>query len=216
MNEEELKALKESNPKAYDSYMALKADNDKLKATTPPDDKDKDKDKNKDDKDLADKARLAREETDKKKGYEKSLESALNFNIGSPAFLKDNVTLLPKTVEGIFTAAEKEKYDSAIEKANAIKVGVVSEFFAVQANHDLLTASQKIELDEFLKLTKNGKQERVESVYSMIFEPTLETLRKVQKAKELNTGTKNQSDAEKQLADRMMKMSKKHYLGDKE
>lgn len=215
MDEKELAALKESNPKAYESYMALKGENDKLKATPPPD-KDKDKDKDKDDKDLADKARLAREETDKKKSYEKSLEGALNFNIAGPNFLKDNAALLPKTVESIFVAAEKEKYDSAIEKANAIKVGVVSEFFAVQANHDLLTAAQKIEIDEFLKLTKNGKQERVETIYSMVFEPTLETLRKVQKAKELNNGAKNQTDAEKQLADRMMKMSKKHYLGDKE
>lgn len=217
MDEKELAALKESNPKAYESYMALKGENDKLKATPPPDkDKDKDKDKNKDEHDLADKARLEREGKEKAAKHEKSLESALNFNISGPAFLKDNAALLPKNVESIFAAAEKEKYDSAIEKANAIKVGVVSEFFAVQANHDLLTAAQKIEIDEFLKLTKNGKQERIETIYSMVFEPTLETLRKVQKAKELNNGAKNQTDAEKQLADRMMKMSKKHYLGDKE
>lgn len=214
MNEEELKALKEANPKAYDSYMALKGENDKLKAKPNPE-PDPKPDPKPDDKDLADKARLAREEADKKKGYEKSLEGALNFNIGGPAFLKDNAALLPKTVEGIFVAAEKEKYDSAIEKANAIKVGVVSEFFAVQANHDHLTGSQKIEIDEFLKLTKNGKQERVETIYSMIFEPTLETLRKVHKAKELNNGAKNQTDSEKMLAERMMKLSKAHYLGDK-
>jgi len=93
---------------------------------------------------------------------------------------------------------------------------VVSEVFAVQTNNDLLTACLIIELDDYLKSTKNGKQDRVENVYAMIFEPTLETLRKVEKAKQLNTGTKNQSDAEKQLADKMMKASKKHYLGDKE
>jgi len=214
MTPEELEALKASNQKAYDSYMALKGENDKLKAK--PDPKDDPKPDPKDEKDLADKARLEREEAEKKGKYEKSLEGALNFNIAGPQFLKDNVGLLPKNVESIFAAADKEKYDSAIDKANAIKSGVVSEFFAVQENHDLLTASQKSELDEFLKLTKNGKQERVESIYAMIFEPTLETKRKVQKAKELNNGSKNQTDSEKALAERMMKLSKKHYLGDKE
>ncbi len=170
----------------------------------------------KDDPSLADKARLERETNEKKTKYERSLESALNFTIASPTFLKDNVGLLPKTVEGIFVAAEKEKYDSAVDKSNAIKVGVVSEFFAVQANHDLLTGAQKVELEDFLKLTKNGKTERVENVYAMIFEPTLETLRKVEKAKQVSSGSKDQSTAEKQLADKMMKASKKHYLGDKE
>jgi len=209
MTPEEIAAMQAENAK-------LKAD---LEAKNKPDPAKPDPakpDPAKEDPSLADKARLEREANDKKARYERSLESALNFNIAGPNFLKDNVGLLPKTIESIFVAAEKEKYDSAVDKANAIKVGVVSEFFAVQANHDLLTAGQKIELDDFLKLTKNGKQDRVENVYAMIFEPTLETLRKVEKAKQLNTGTKNQSDAEKQLADKMMKASKKHYLGDKE
>lgn len=140
----------------------------------------------------------------------------MNFNIAGKDFVKNNEGLLPKSIESLFAQAEKEKYDSAIDKANAIKVGVVSEFFAVQANMDLLTSSQKVELEEFLKLTKNAKQDRIENVYAMIFEPTLETLRKVEKAKQVNSGAKDQSNAEKALADRMMKQSKKHYLGDKE
>lgn len=169
-----------------------------------------------DDPTLADKARKEREDNEKKQGYEKTLESALNFNIAGKDFVKVNAGLLPKTIESLFTQAEKEIYGSAIEKANAIKVGVVSEFFAVQANHDLLTGSQKIQLDEFLKLTKNGKQDRIENIYSMIFEPTLETLRKVEKAKQVNSGGKDQSDSEKMQVERMIKMSKKHYLGEKD
>jgi hypothetical protein len=165
---------------------------------------------------LADKARREREENEKRSKYEKGLEGAINFNVASKDFLKSNASLLPKTIEGLFLQAEKENYGNSIEKANAIKVGIVSEFFAVQANHDLLTASQKIQLDEFVKLTKNGKQDRVESIYSMIFEPTLETLRKIEKAKQIHQNGNDQSDAEKQLADRMMKLSKKHYLGEKD
>lgn len=165
---------------------------------------------------LADKARKEREDNEKKAGYEKTLESALNFNISGKEFIKSNAALLPKNIEGLFAQAEKENYGSAIEKANAIKVGIVSEFFAVQANHDLLTAGQKNQLDDFLKLTKTGKQDRIESIYSMIFEPTLETLRKVEKAKQVHSGGKDQTDSEKMYADKMIKMSKKHYLGEKD
>lgn len=212
MDEKELAALKEANPKAYDSYMALKADLDKLKAAPPP----KKDDPPKEDPTLADKARQEREAAEKKGSYEKSLGSALKFNMSAADFLKNNTGLLPKTIEGIFTAAEKEKYDSEIDKANAIKVGIVSEFFAVQANMDQLTDAQKVEVADFLKLTKNGKQDRIENVYAMIFEPTLESIRKIEKAKQVNSGEKDQSSAEKALADRMMKQAKKHYLGDKE
>ena len=211
MDEKELEALKASSPKAYESYMALKSENDKLKATPP-----KPPEPPADDPSLADKARKEREENEKKGKYEKSLGAALKFNMSTADFLKTNVGLLPKTVEGLFAQAEKEKYDSEVDKANAIKVGVVSEFFAVQANMDHLTGAQKVELEEFLKLTKNGKQDRIENVYSMIFEPTLESIRKVEKAKQLNSGEKDQTDVEKQLADRMMKQARKHYLGDKE
>jgi len=167
------------------------------------------------DEDLASKAKKDRESKDGMVKHERSLEGALNFNIAGKDFVKLNQSLIPKTIESVFAQAEKEKYDNAIDKANAIKSGIVSEFFAVQANHDLLTSSQKIQLDEFLKLTKNGKQDRIENIYSMIFEPTLETLRKVEKAKQVNLGGKDQTDDEKAYLDRMNKMSLKRYLGDK-
>ena len=205
MTAEEIAAMKAENEK-------LKADN--LKLTTPPP-KEPPAPPPADDPSLADKARQERENKEKSAKAEKSLESALTFIMGGTSFLKDNVGLIPKNIESIFAAAEKENYENKVQKANEIKVGVVQEFFAVQANHDLLTGPQKIELDEFLKLTKNGKQDRVENVYAMIFEPALETLRKVEKARQLNTGTKNQTDSEKMLADKMMKASKAHYLGDK-
>lgn len=214
MDEKELAALKESNPKAYDSYMSLKGEHDKLKSappappTPPPPPPD--------DPSLADKVRKEQEAKDQASKREKSLEGAIGFVHASKDFLKSNSGLLPKTIEGVFAQADKEKYDSAVDKANAIKVEIVKEFFSVQANLDLLTQTQKNEVEDFLKLTKNGKQDRIESMYSMVFEPTLETLRKVEKAKQLQIDPKNQSDAEKALTDKMLKAAKKHYLGDKE
>jgi hypothetical protein len=210
ISQEELDKLKgfETGSKAKDDELAkLKADLEKHTKKPDPDPADPS---------LADKVRKDQEAKDAATKREKSLEGAIGFTHASKDFLKANSGLLPKTIEGVFAQAEKEKYDSAIDKANAIKVEIVREFFSVQANLDLLTQTQKNEVDEFLKLSKNGMQGRIESMYSMVFEPTLETLRKVEKAKQLQIDPKNQSDAEKVLTDKMLKASKKHYLGDKE
>lgn len=209
ISQEELDKYKalEGGVKSKDEELAkLKADLEKAtkKGDPPPDDPS-----------LGDKVRKEQEEKDKAAKREKSLEGAIGFVHASKDFIKENAGLLPKTIEGVFAAAEKEKYDSAIDKASAIKVEIVKEFFSVQANMDLLTSTQKNEVEEFLKLTKNGKQDRIENMYAMIFEPTLETLRKVEKAKQVNLETKDQTDGEKAYVDRMMNLSKKHYMGDK-
>jgi hypothetical protein len=168
-----------------------------------------------DEKDLLDKAKKEQEQKDKKNSDSKAMESALRFSLGAPDWLKANKTLLPENVEGIFAAADKESYDSAIEKDAALKSGIVQSFFSVQSNLDLLTPSQKSAVENFLGLTKNGKQEKAQHIYDAVFEPTFEMLKRVKKATELNNGHKNQTDGEKALAERMMKLSKKHYLGDK-
>lgn len=196
----DIAALKEQNA-------ALLARLDALEKGTKP--------KN-DDPSLADKAKKEREEQEAQANSQKAMESAINFNISSKDFVKNNGSLLPKTIESIFVQAEKQNYDSAMQKANAIKAAIISEVFVVKDWVEHLTGPQKIEVENFLKLTNNGKQERVDNIYSMIFEPTLEMVRKIEKAKQLNNGTKNQSDGEKALAERLMKLSKKHYLGEKD
>lgn len=169
-----------------------------------------------DDPSLAEKAKREAEQKENQKKRDKSLEVAVQFSQSAKDFVKSNKGLLPDSIEGIFAQAEKETFESAIEKSNAIKVDIVKEFFGVQSNMDLLTGHQKNQLDDFLKLTNTMKQERVENVYAMIFEPTLETLRKIEKAKQINSGSKNQTDSEKALSERLMKLSKKHYLGEKD
>lgn len=203
----DIQALKDQNTALLARLDALEKGKDK--------DKDKDKEKN-DDPSLADKAKKEREDQEAHNRSQKAMESAINFNISSKDFVKINASLLPKTVESIFVQAEKQNYDSAMQKANAIKAAIISEVFVVKEWVEHLTGPQKIEVENFLKLTNNGKQERVDNIYSMIFEPTLEMVRKIEKAKQLNNGSKNQTDGEKALAERMMKMSKKHYLGEKD
>ena len=170
----------------------------------------------KDEGDLADKARKERELKEKSQQTTQHLETAIKFNMSGPQWLKDNASLLPQSVEGIFVAAEKENYGSATEKAAAIKVGIFSEFFAREENMNHLTGPQKIQVEEFKKLTKTDKQDRVNQIWDNIFEPTFEMVKKVKRAAEMANGQKSQTDGEKALADRLMKLSKKHYLGDKD
>lgn len=167
------------------------------------------------DKDLIDKAKAAQADKDQKITDSKALESALRFSMGAKDWLKNHEALLPKNVSAIFEQADKESYDTAIEKDAALKSGIIQAFFSVQANVDLLTATQKSSLENFLSLTKNGKQEKAREFYDSVFEPTFEGLKRVKKATELNNGQKNQTDGEKALADRMMKLSQKNYLREK-
>jgi hypothetical protein len=125
-----------------------------------------------DDDDLITKAKKAKEQQGKDQNNSKALESALRFSMGSDQWLKDNKSLLPSEVEDIFTQANKETYDSPIEKDAALKSGIVQSFFSVQDNLDLLTPGLKNQVEDYLKLTKNGKQEKAQHVYESIFEPT--------------------------------------------
>lgn len=168
-----------------------------------------------DDPDLVDKAKKERETKERQKSDAKTLERALQFSMTAKEFIKENSTLLPKDIEGIFAEADKETYDSATEKSGAIQAGIIKGFFQVQDNLDLLTPSQKSAIEEFLKLTKNGRQEKAPQLYDQIFEPTFAMLKRIKKAEQLNIGGKEQSAGEKALAERMLQMSKKHYLGEK-
>lgn len=167
-----------------------------------------------DDPDLMQKARQQQEAKDKQNNDAKGLESALRFTMGSKDWMKENSSLLPKDVEAIFQAAEKENYDSTVQKASAIKSGIVQSFFNVQENMDLLTAAQKQSVDEFLKLTKNGKEEKAQQMYDSIFEPTFEMKKRISKAQQLQRdGSRPESDNENAYKDKLMKLSQQHYMG---
>lgn len=192
----EFETLKASHAELIKKFEALSAPN--------PDDKDKS---------LLDKARDKRAEDDKKNVDTKALENALRFSMGADQFLKTNASLLPKDISDIFQAAEKEKYDSAIEKDAAIKAGIIQSFFSLQANVDLLTPGLKSGLDDYLKLTKAGKHEKSQLVYDSIFEPAFEMLKRTKKAEELNKGYGHGGDDETVYKNKLMEQSTKHYLG---
>ncbi len=165
--------------------------------------------------DLSVKAKKNTEENDKTKNHAKDLEAAITFRLKAEEFIKLNGSLLPKDVPEIFKAADKENYESPIEKDRAIKSGLVQSFFSVQSNADLLTPAQKTSLDEYLKLTKTGKQERAQPFYDSVFEPTFEMLKKLKKAEALSKGLSVDDDAETAYKNKLMAGSRKHYYGEK-
>ncbi len=144
------------------------------------------------------------------------LEGAVKFTMGAERFTKENEKLLTAEALEIFKLAEKENYGSAVLKAKAVKAALIQEYFKVQANVDSLTENQKISLESYLKLTKDGKEERAAQVFENIFEPALEMHRRVKKAEDLalmQSGQHNPSDAEKAYLDKMKKHSESYHLG---
>lgn len=93
--------------------------------------------------DLAATVAKEREAKAKKDSDSKSLSDAIRFNMAASDFMKNNAALLPESIAGLFAQSDKKVYGSDIEKANDIKVGIVSEYFAVKENLDQLTDSQK-------------------------------------------------------------------------
>lgn len=168
------------------------------------------------DPDLAKKAALQKEADQKKVDETKQLEAALRFSMGSKDWIKTHVSLLPKSIEGIFAAAEKENFASAIDKDAAIKSGIISEFFQVQSNLNLLTPGLKTALEDFLKLTQDGKKGRAQAIYDSVFEPAFEMLKRVKKAEHLNGAIIDPSDADAAYKQKMIGISRKHYLGEKQ
>lgn len=168
--------------------------------------------------DLTKKVRENREAEDKKNRESKGLEAALRFNLTSDKFISEHKSILPKDMADIFAAAEKENYESPVEKANATKAALIQSFFNLQANVDLLTPSQKDAIEDFNKLTSKGRQEKAHEVYQNIFEPTLGMLKQIKKAEELGKAKgnyPNETEGDAAYREKLMAGSKKHFLGEK-
>lgn len=193
----------------------LKADNDAMKAeiaslkgTPAPTDKT-----------LIDKVKDDRKAKDDQAASQKDMEKALTFTLRSQEFLKDNEAVFPKELTELFKAADKETYDSPVQKANAIKAEVMRSFFNVQANMDVLTPSMKQTLEDYLKLTKNGREEKANVVFENVFEPALAMVKNQKKAEEIQRarmGHGTPSDADSAMKEKLRNIGKKHYLRERE
>jgi hypothetical protein len=214
MNEKELKELQEKAAKADTLEKELATLKAMATAKVETKAEDKKVDTKQDDTDLNDKVLAEKKDKEQRTLETKKLEGAMTFNLQSDKFIKEHESILPKDMTDIFKAADKEKYDSQIEKAAAIKSALIYSFFKVQANLDSLTASQKSAIEDYEKLTKRGREEKAEEIFTNIFEPSLAMIKQIKKAEEIvktKNGLGDLSDGEKRYADRMTKYSQNHY-----
>lgn len=165
-----------------------------------------------DDPDLRTKAIQKREDEERSRADLTKVEAALRFNMGSEKFLEDHKDILPEEIKDIFEVANKENYDSAVEKASAIKANILQSYFSVQDNLDLLTEGQKSQIDSFLKLTKTGREQKAAEIYSNVFEPTLSMVKKIRKAEEVGKSRTTGSKSENAYKERLMKLSRETHL----
>ena len=146
------------------------------------------------------------------------LEKALSFTLKANDFYSSNKDLIPSDVAEMIEMASKENYDSAITKASAIKSGIIESFFSVEANMGLLTASQKKELEDFRKLTKNGREGKASKVYEFVLEPALEIVKRVKKAEELSksrNGFSSNNSVTEDYKQRLLNGARKRHLNTK-
>lgn len=165
---------------------------------------------------LRDKVKNEREAREKADADTKAIETIVSFNLGLDEFVKKNADLLPAEIPELVKAANAERYETASAKAAAIKKAVLECFFQVQANVDCLTESQKRELEDFKKLTKEGREAKAGVLYTQLFEPTLEMNRRVKKAEELargNNGIQTTSGTEAAYREKMIAAAHKKFLG---
>lgn len=209
MTPEEIEALKAEHEK-------IKKENEELKLKANPKDPVKD-DPNKDkDKDFYNKYKDQEEINNKKQNDSKQVESAVRFDYALDSFVKDNEDILPTDMQKIVETAKKERFDSVIDKSNAIKSSFIQAFYSVQANMDLLTGTQRSAIEDFLKLTKNGKEGKASEIYENVFEPNVELIRRLKKAEELAKakygGFGTHTRSENEYINKLKDISEKHHL----
>lgn len=214
MTDDEEKAFKakiEADSKAKDDEIArLKADFEKHK--TPPK-KDEDQD------DLLKKAAKEKADREAKNADTAVIERAVGFNMGLSSWVTENKAMLPAEIEEIIAAAGKEKYETAMSKAGAIKSAIVQSYFGQQANLDVLTAGQKAQVEDFFKLTRQAREEKAATLFENVFEPAFEMQKRLVKAEEVaraNSGLGKATKTEDAYKSRVAEQSKNAFgLGSK-
>jgi len=215
MTEEEITKMQADLKKSQDEVAAMRLEKDAEKKKLQEEADKKKKEAGNDDDDLLSKAKKEAADKEAAQKGDKTLESALQFNMSVAQFVKDNKDLLPGDFEKVLELANKESYDTPKQKANAIRSGLIQSFFSIKANEDLLTDNQKKSLADFMKLTKNGKEDNSHTIYENVFESAFQMLKQVKKAEDKAKVLKNENTNSSSYKDKLMKGSQEKYFGKK-
>lgn len=167
---------------------------------------------------LREKARKEEEAKKKRAGEVKEVERAMKFNLTIDQFTKENKDFLPPEIDGILKQAAKENYDTELDRASAMKAAIVQSYYSIQANLDALTGAQRKQLEEWNRLTKKAREEKAADIYENIFEPAIDTARRVKKAEEVGrsrSGLATRNENHEAYKDKLIRLSEEAYLGKK-
>lgn len=101
------------------------------------------------------KQKLAEEQAAKNNNAE--MESAIKFNMNIEKFVKDNEKVLPSEAKKIIETIGGRNFGSESEKANNTRKAIIDSFIQLQANIDVLPASQKEAVERYKNLTEEEK-----------------------------------------------------------
>jgi hypothetical protein len=163
---------------------------------------------------LADKAERERIEAEKRQQDAKAIERDITFNLGIKDFVKVNAALLPKEIEDVVRLAESENYDTPAAKASAVRDSIISTFFKIQANRDTLTDWQRETLDNYLKLTKAGRETESAKIFATVFEPSFAMVKNIKAQEERSRashGYMTGSEADIAYQKKLIEHSSKRY-----
>lgn len=169
--------------------------------------------------DILQKVRREKEDKDNKARETKDVERSIRFNLTIDDFVKSNKDFLPDEVAGILSQASKERYDNEFEKASALKSAILSSYFSVQANVDSLTPAHRKSIEDWKGLTKGDREKRSADIYENVFEPCIETFRRVKKAEEVQrsrSGLAKESVSGEAYKQKLMRVSQRAHLGIKD
>lgn len=212
--QEQMKAIQKKNE---DLELQLAEANKGKKKKKSEDDSD-DGDDDESDDDLGNKAAKNRVKKERQAAESKQIEAAIGFNMSIDKFVDDNKEILPTSIGEIVALAHKETYENAFTKANALRASLIKNYFSVEDNLNFLTNSQKIKVQDYLKLTVEAREENSQDIYSNVFEPSFEMMKKLKKAEEVNrsrNGSISGSSGENNYKNKLIKLSKQTHLGEK-
>jgi len=210
----EFDKIKAENKRLADQSSSYKKNIDEMKAKLKPTNNNKDEQQQQQgDDDLLSKAKKEQADKEAAAKGDKTLESALQFNLSVNNFVKENKDLLPEDFTKVLELSEKESYDSPKQKADAIRSGLIQSFFSIKDHNEALTENQKKSLADFMKLTKNGKEGKSHEIYENVFEPAFEMVRRLKKQEDKQKVAKSEGTNSSSYKEKLMKGSQEKYFG---
>jgi len=163
------------------------------------------------------KTRQDKDDKDKRASETREVERALKFNLTVDEFVKTNKSFLPEEIDGILSQASRERYDTEFEKAGALKASIIKSYFSVQQNLDSLTPSQKKAVEDWNRLTASGRQDKAADLYDNVFEPCIDTQRRIKRAEDVGRARAGLADSSqgKAYKDKLIKISREAHLREK-